>query len=83
MNLLCNNSQRRRDLDSLCQAHLCLGSPVCLGVASARNIWNAIIVECTNLVLPPWLGTGRLPQVKGQLRCACAKNLENFFVPEK
>ena len=53
MNLLCNNSQRRRYLDSLCQAHLCLGSPVCLGVASARNIWNAIIVECTNLVLPP------------------------------
>ena len=42
------NSQRRRYLDSLCQAHLCLGSPVSLGVASARNIRNAIIVECMN-----------------------------------
>ena len=62
MNLLCNNSQRRRDLDSLCQAHLCLGSPVCLGVASARNIWNAIIVEGTNLVLTPLADTGTSDQ---------------------
>ena len=53
MNLLCNHSQRRRDLDSLCQAHLCLGSPVCLGVASAIIVESARNDETLSYPPPP------------------------------